>query len=211
MNGFADECRDEDPASAILSVLGRFVSEVPEVKFFVTGCPEPRIREGFRLPLLAEVTDMFILHDIKPSLVNSDIQLFFKENFLELARRRPGLDNWPTKEQLDLLCKRAAGLFVYAVATVKFLDHKSNNPRGQLECLLQLAESTVWEGKTEFKADTTLDLLYMSILQEAFGKDVPKDDLKSCSFLGAVVLATNPLSPSTIAALLGFHSTDVFL
>ena len=55
-----DECRDEESASAILSVLGRFASEVPKVKFFVTGRPEPRIREGFRLPLLAQVTDTFM-------------------------------------------------------------------------------------------------------------------------------------------------------
>jgi hypothetical protein len=38
-----DECEDEDPASAILSVLGRLVSEIPNVKFFLTGRPEPRI------------------------------------------------------------------------------------------------------------------------------------------------------------------------
>ena len=32
-----------------------------------------------------------------------------------------------------------------------------------------------------------------------------------CSILGAVILATNPLSPSTIAAILGFNTTDVLL
>ena len=36
-----DECKDEEPASAILSALGRFVSELPQVKFFLTGRPEP--------------------------------------------------------------------------------------------------------------------------------------------------------------------------
>ena len=42
-----DECKDEEPASAILSVLGQFVTEVRNVKFFITGRPESRIREGF--------------------------------------------------------------------------------------------------------------------------------------------------------------------
>ena len=32
-----DECKDEEPASAILSVLGGFLSEIPGVKFFLTG------------------------------------------------------------------------------------------------------------------------------------------------------------------------------
>jgi hypothetical protein len=47
-----DECIDDQPASAILSVLGRFAKQLPLVKFFITGRPEPRIRSGFRLPLL---------------------------------------------------------------------------------------------------------------------------------------------------------------
>ena len=52
--GALDECEDEELASAILSVLGRFVSEIPKVKFFLTGRPESRISEGFRLPLFAK-------------------------------------------------------------------------------------------------------------------------------------------------------------
>jgi len=65
-----DECGDEEPASAILSVLARFVSEVPMVKFFITGRPEPGIREGFRLPLLEEATEVFILHEVEFNQVN---------------------------------------------------------------------------------------------------------------------------------------------
>ena len=206
-----DECKDEEPASAILSVLGRCVSEVPKVKFFITGRPEPRIREGFHLPLLVKATNVFILHGVESNQVNIDIRRFFKYKFSELAHRRHGLDDWPTNGQLDLLCKRAAGLFVYAMATIKFLDHKNNNPRGQLDLLLQSPESSVREGKTKITANTTLDLLYMSILQEAFGDDDPEDDSKACSVLGAVILAINPLPPSTIAVLLGFDVTDVFL
>ena len=206
-----DECKDEEPASAILSVLGRFVFELPKVKFFITGRPEPRIREGFRLPLLVEATDVFVLHQVQPDQVYNDIRRFLRHKFSELIRRRHGLDNWPNAEQLDLLCKRAAGLFVFAVATVKFLDHKNSDPRRRLDLLLQAPESSVCEGKTKLTAGTTLDLLYTSILQEAFGDDDPNDDSMVRSILGAVTLATNPLSPSTIAAILGFNTTDVFL
>ena len=204
-----DECKDEEPASAILSVLARFVPDLPRVKFFLTGRPEPRIRAGFRLPLLAEVTDIFILHNVEPSLVNSDIQLFFKHSFWELTCHRSGLDNWPTKEQLDLLCKRAAGLFIYAAATIKFLGHEHNDPRDQLDLLLQSQEYGDLEGDVELKEGATLDSLYTSILQGAFGKNHPRDDPKVRSVLGAVVLATNPLSPSSIAALFGFRIQDV--
>ena len=207
-----DECKDEDqqPASVILSVLGQFVAEIPMVKFFVTGRPEPRIREGFRLPLLAIATDVFVLHEVEQGQVNSDIRLFFGHNFSELRKHRHGLDGWPTEEQLDLLCRRAAGLFVHAMATFRFASQRHNSPKKQLERLLQSPESTAFEGKTKFKADATLDSLYASILQEAFGDDDTENDPRVRSILGAVVLAVNPLSPSAIATLLRLDTEQVF-
>ena len=207
-----DECKDEEPTSAILSVLGQFVAKVPMVKFFITGRPESRIREGFRLPLLAKATDVFILHKVEPGQVDKDIRLFFRHNFSELKTRRHGLDGWPTEGQLDLLCERAGGLFVYATATVRFIDQRNSSPKKQLGCLLQSQSSTVFEGRTKLRANvnTTLDSLYTSILQEAFGDDDPENDSKIRSVLGAVVLATNPLSPSAIATLLGLESEEVF-
>ena len=205
-----DECKDEEPASAILSVLGQLVSEIPEVKFFVTGRPEPRIREGFRLPLLARATDVFILHEVESGQVNSDIQLFLSHKFLELKGQRQGLDGWPTREQLDQLCERAGGLFVYAMATVRFIRRQNSNPRRRLDLLLQSPENTAHEGKTELRPNTTLDLLYLSILQEAFGGDDLEDDPKVRSVLGAVILTANPLSPSTIATLLDLDTGDIF-
>ena len=204
-----DECKDEEPASAILSVLGRFVSELREVKFFLTGRPEPRIQNGFRLPLLVGVTDIFVLHEVKSNQVNSDIRLFFETSFLELAHCWPDLDNWPGKTQLDLLCEQAAGFFVYAVAIVKFINRKNNDPRRQLDRLLHHQQSHVRLGKTKFNTNTTLDSLYLSILQAAFCDEDPEDDPKIRSVLGAVVLAANPLSPSSISTLLRFDTKDV--
>ena len=197
-----DECEDEESASAILSVLGRLLSRIPRVKFFLTGRPEPRICVGFRLPLLTKMTDVFVLHEVGLDQVGSDVRLFFKSSFSELASRLDGLDNWPTEEKLGRLCGRAAGLFVYAAATVKFIDNNRRNPRKQLGILLQSQRIGGREGKI-------LDLLYSSILLEAFGDAEPEYDDMVRSALGAVLLATNPLSPSAIATLLGFDTEDV--
>ena len=154
---------------------------------------------------------MFVLHIVEPDLVNSDIRLFFKRSFLELGRRRRGLDGWPTEEQLDCLSERAAGLFVYAVATVKFIGDKNNDPKQQLNRILQSTNNTAYEGKTKFRPNMTLNLLYMTILQGAFEDDDPEDDRKVRSVLGAVTLAVNPLSPATIATILGLSTEDTFL
>jgi len=197
-----DECEDDESASAILSVLGRLVSQIPKVKFFLTGRPEPRISEGFRLPLLAKMTDTFVLHDVERDQVDSDIRLFFGTSFLELASRRSGLVIWPTEEQLDLLCGRAAGLFVYAATTIRFIDKNKRGPRDQLDLLLESQKVGAHEGEA-------LDALYTSILQEAFGDGDSEDDAKTRSALGVVILAVNPLSPSAIATLLGYDTEDV--
>ena len=206
-----DKCKDEEPVSVILSILEQFLSVIPKVKFLIISRPEPRIREAFRLPSMVDATEVFVLHEVESNHVDDDIRLFFKHRFSDIVRRRRGLDDWPTKQQLGLLSKRAAGLFVYAIATVKFVDKPSGNRRKQLDLLLQSPESSIHEARTKFKADTTLDSLYTSILQGAFGdEDDPNNDPKVRSVLSAMILATNPLSPSTIATLLGFDIEDVF-
>ena len=205
-----DECADEESASAFLSVLGRFVTGIPAVKFLVTGRPEPQILEGFRLPLLSEAAGVFVLHNVEPSQVANDILLFFRHEFSKLVSDR-SFGGWPSKEQMDLLCERAAGLFVYAVATTKFIKKRGANPRKQLDLLLQSPESSVHEAKTKLKGDETLNSLYISIICGAFaGDDDPEDDHRIRSVLGAVVLAANPISPTTIAVFLDLDpSNDV--
>ena len=205
-----DECADEDPQSAILSVMGRLVEGVPRVKFFITGRPEPRIQSGFRLGLLRPLTDVFVLHGVEPSVINTDIRLFLKHGLCELAKRT-GIerDGWPTDEHLDLLCKRAGGLFVYAMATLKFLDHRFAPPNKQLDVIIQTPGSTAYEGNTKLKPTTTLDSLYLSCFQNAFNGLDTEDDEVVRLVVGAVVLAINPLTPSAISILLSQGRQEV--
>ena len=205
-----DECTDDEPQSAILSVMGRLVEEIPNVKFFITGRPEPRIKSGFRLKLLRPLTEVFILHMVEFCAVNADIRRFLKTRLSELAQQSQ-LTGWPSDEQISLLCQRAAGLFVYAVATVKFLNHKASPPEQQLNTIITLPNCTTYEGGTQFKNDCTLDSLYTSILQVAldFGREHSELDSKVQSTIGTVVLLVNPLSPSAVAELIGLEVNQV--
>ena len=200
-----DECRDEDPESAILLVLGESVSKIPRVKFFITSRPEMHIMVGFRGPLLKKSTNIFTLHEVEPHIVDNDIRHFFNHELSALAQRRGGIEGWPTDEQLDSLCRRAAGFFVYAVATVNFLKHKFKHPSDRLNIIMESPECTAHEGRAELKAYTSLDSLYASILREAFRQNDDDDDAMVRSVLSAVVLVTNPLSPHAIATLMGFN------
>ena len=222
-----DECADEEPQSAILSVMGRLVEAIPSVKFLITGRPEPRIQSGFRLGLLRPLTDVFVLHGVEPSVINTDIRLFLEHGLSELAKRR-GIKKevWPTDQDLDLLCERADGLFVYAVATLKFLDHKFISPSERLDVIARAPGSTSHEGKAKVRpratldsldgfapsADgsvETLDSLYLSSFQSAFSGMDAEDDEKVRFVIGTVVLAVNPLPPSAIATLVDMGKQDV--
>jgi len=81
-----DECKDEQPASAILSILSHYVDKMPNVKIFITGRPESRIRSGFRLESLAPITEVLKLHEVKPEAVDRDIKLFFQMELANLAK-----------------------------------------------------------------------------------------------------------------------------
>ena len=98
-----DECEDEEPTSAVLSVIGRLASEIPRVKFFLTGRLEPYVREGFRLPFMEETGDMFVLRELELSQVDEDVRLPSGHSSEELADHRGGLDGCPTEEHLDQL------------------------------------------------------------------------------------------------------------
>ena len=204
-----DECKDEDPESAILLILGQSVSRIPGVKFFITSRPEVHIVSGFRHLLLEALTEVFVLHNVEPCTINSDIRHFFKHELSKLSQKCGGIEGWPTDEQLDSLCRRAAGFFVYAVATMNFIDHKFKDPSDRLNTIMQSPESTSHEARVKLKAYTSLDSLYMSIFQAAFNENDAEDNAMVRSVLSTVVLAANPLSQAAITTLTGFRSNHV--
>ena len=196
-----DECIDGDPSSAILSVLGQFIKELPLVKFFITGRPEPRIRTGFRLPLLQPITQIFLLHAVDLISVNKDIQLYLTERLTTIAKRRSDLDlpnPWPHDSEILALTKKSSGLFIFAVTMVRFIESGYHEPNQRLQLLLSEANSTMHEG------NAGIDSLYSQILQYAFSNvHVPEDSAQIRHILGAIVLAFNPLSRRELSIILG--------
>ena len=211
-----DQCEDEETVSAILSALGEFLSRTPKVKFLITSRPKPHIRKGL-LPLIkSRIVTTFALHEVELHQVKSDIRRLFTEKLPELQRlwlladgESPGPDRWPTEEHLDRLSQRAAGFFTHAVAIVNFLHNEHASPIERLNLLLESPERALLN--TEICNETTLGSFYTSTLQRAFDDSKPEDDRKVRSVLGAVVLAKNALSPSTIAKLLGMDPEHVLL
>jgi len=197
-----DECGDEEPASTLLSVLSRYVDDIPLVKFLITGRPEHRIRSGFRLESLRPHTEVFKLHEVEPTSVDSDIKLFLKAWFIDIAKNRSDCslaEDWPGPHNIDILCKKAAGFFIFASTVVKFVSSHRHPPDERLALILSPPPNTSHEAKFG------VDFLYTQVLKEAF-HDVDSSDHEPYSHfksvVGAVVLIFHPLSIKTLSDLL---------
>jgi hypothetical protein len=197
-----DECKDAEPSSAILSVLSRYVDEIPEVRFFITGRPEPRIRSGFRLQSLRPLTEVLKLHEVKPKVVDRDIKLFFRTQLAILAKNRSDcdlMDDWPSPFDIEVLCKKAAGFFIYASTVVKFVASEYDPPAERLGLITSLPGSTTGEGQFG------IDQLYVKILEQML-HNTRGDGNQLCSrfrsVVGMVLLLFNPLSVNGLSELL---------
>jgi len=203
-----DECVDDQPASAILSVLGRLVNKLPLVKFFITGRPEPRIRSGFRLPLLEPFTQVFLLHEVEPTSVGGDIRLYLTEKLAAIAKRRSGLELpevWPSDEDIMALVKKSSGLFIFASTVARFIGSEFDEPGERLQLIVNKADDTSHEGASG------IDSLYSQVLHDAVSgikKDSVFADLKR--ILSAVVLALDPLSRDGLVQLLNIDSAVIY-
>jgi hypothetical protein len=203
-----DECKDKEPASAILSILSRYVDQIPNVKFFITGRPEPRIRSGFRLKPLLPITEVLKLHEVKPEVVDSDIKLFFQTQLANLAEHRSdcnSTEDWPSSSEIEILCKKAAGFFIYASTVVKFIASEMDPPAEMLAIITSLPQSTAEEGMAG------VDQLYIKVLQQVFQNVHTKTSQKYSRFrtvVGAVLLVFNPLSVKALSDLLRVPATS---
>ena len=196
-----DECVDDQPASAILSVLGRYAKQLPSVKFFITGRPEPRIRTGFRLPLLEPLTQVFLLHEVKLSCVDEDIRLYLREKLTAVAKRRSDIDlsnPWPCGKDLTALTRKSSGLFIFAATLARFIESEYHDPSERLRLIVTPLDNTAHEGRAG------IDPLYLQVFTLAFSGI--KDNSVFVNLrrvLGVAILAFNPLSRLQIAEILG--------
>ena len=171
------------------------------MRFFITGRPEPRIRTGFRLPVLQPLTQIFLLHKVEQSSVDNDIQLYLTLKLTTIAKQRSDVElpnPWPHENEINTLTKKSSGLFIFASTLVRFIGSEYHEPNEHLQLVLAETNSTKYEGRAG------IDSLYSQVLLHAFSSvHEPRvfDDLRRV--LGAIVLAFNPLSQRELSTILG--------
>ncbi|KAG6824306.1 hypothetical protein H0H92_007272 [Tricholoma furcatifolium] len=120
-----DECKDSGPTSILLSLLSHHIQRIPHVKWFITGCPEPPLRQGFRTPGLQPITKTFILHDVTAANIDHDISFYLSTHLSKGLRERSGLDLpeiWPPDNEIQALTIKCNGLFIFASTAVTYIQ-----------------------------------------------------------------------------------------
>jgi hypothetical protein len=82
--------------------------------------------------------------------VDNDIKLFFQTQLASLAKNRSDcdlLDEWPSSSDIEVLCKKAAGFFIYASTVVKFVVSEYDPPPEKLALITSLPRKHHWRRK----------------------------------------------------------------
>jgi WD40 repeat protein len=205
-----DECEDDHPASAVLSLMARYIDEIRFVKFLITGRPELPIRSGFRLRSLRPHTEVFLLHEVDRLTVDQDIELYLRTCLSEIVVERSHFDltvPWPSEREIIAATRKCSGLFIVASVIVKFVGSRHHKPQERLKIIISRPHSTVHEGKSG------IDQMYDQVLVHSFD-DVSEDDTSFYARLqlvvGSVVSVFNPLSCASLATMLGIQPNDVW-
>ena len=184
------------------------MNNMPTVKFFITGRPEDRIRSGFKLPSLR--TKELPLHDVDSATVDSDIKSFVTFRLDEIAtRRRQSISGqWPSDRDIAVVLKKTSGLFIIASVILRFIDSPFASPQKRLKLIVDLQESTMYEGRSG------IDVVYHQILSASF-QHADEDDAFFFDQLhlvvGSIVLALKPLPRASLADILEMTPQDIWI
>jgi hypothetical protein len=172
-----DECDRENDIKRVLQLLAS-TRDIRTVRFrvLITSRPEIPIRHGFlRIPD-GEHQD-FVLHDISQSIVDYDISIFLESKLKIIAQERHlGLD-WPGKQSIRRLVKKAAGLFIWAATACRFIYEGRRFTTQRLSLILRGDASIT-------KPEDELNKIYTTVLKNSVGHDYDNQEKESlCEML----------------------------
>lgn len=147
-----DECEDQGPPSPILVTLSKYVDQIPNIKFFITGRYIPQIVCGFWLPSLSHVTKVFGLDEVDSWEEEADIRLFLNVRLTEFANARRDCylpEGWPDPRTIFILCCRSRGSFMHASTFAKFMTTRPYFPTIKLNVIISLPKEALDKRRTE--------------------------------------------------------------
>jgi hypothetical protein len=193
-----DECDsgDHDDGVIMVRTLIDIIACLPSFRLFVTSRVEKNIQNMFASDDVS-ASKLALHYDIEKDIVESDIRLYLKHKFSELAQKQNLTLPFPSIKDLDILVKRAGTLFIYAATVFKYVADSEESPVSQMEDVVnQTSNEVVYQHRT-------LDRLYAQIIDRAAStrrNPGPHEDALYM-VLSTVIMVQEPLTISALAIL----------
>ncbi|CAE6351358.1 unnamed protein product [Rhizoctonia solani] len=185
-----DECEDRKGVELFLEMLFRYAPQIP-LKFLVTSRPVPEIYRKMMVP--SRPREVMYLHDTDKTLVQADIEIYFKEELGSLSL---------SSADIAKLVERSGTLFVYAANLVRYIQSgkRLSSSHKRLQSLLSMRPD-------ETRVHSLTDALYTAVLESALNEDEREMDerAETLAALRVVLFAQKPISVEEIACLAGIR------
>jgi len=195
-----DECDSMQDIQLILLLLEEAKDlETVRIKIFLTSRPEIPIFDGFR-QLSGEAYQDFILHNIALDTVSADISTFFRQRLSPLKAKHGLGTAWPDELIIAQLVEKAAGLFIYAATTLRFIEDGIDGPEEQLSLVLSATKSSL--SATEHLDGIYITLLQHSVLGKRASQECEQLAGRFRQVVGSMVVMFNAMPARNLAQLL---------
>lgn len=194
-----------------IRVLLRLLTQTSSLKnihlrIFITSGPEIAIRCGF--PQIPEAErQVFILHEIQPTIVNRDLTLFFQNRFELVREERVFPVDWPGPRTIKRLVEISCGLFIWASTACRFVREGKHVAKRRVEMLIN-------DHCSRARPEKQLDQIYITVLKVSIQQGY-SDEEKAEAYdmlrevLGSFVFFFPPLPMESLAHILGRPLDDI--
>ncbi len=196
-----DECEGDDDVRTILQIITEAKNlNTIRLSIFITCRPETPIRLGFKKMDGIIYRDL-VLHNIPKHTIEHDILIFLTREMNQIQQDHEVSEDWPGQHNIEIIARRAAGLFIYAATVCRFIGDL-DDPEGPEERL-----NLVLHGNSNCQSSTkTLDEIYTQVLERSIKKN-DEDSKKKLRenfryVVGSIIVLSDALSIPALAKLL---------
>ena len=183
----------------IANIFSKAIAKLPpNAKVLVSSRPEEGIRAHFSPMLDAGDATRIDLDTSTPSSI-LDVAMFLREQIKEIVSTEGLEREWPGEEEMQGLCDKASGLFIWAVTAAKFM--RAQIVANGSECLDGVLDELNTRGMGDINA------LYHTILKRTY----PDDDWAFERFrriVGCIIVLQEPLYLVTLKDLLNLQKPN---
>jgi nucleoside-triphosphatase THEP1 len=192
-----EECTELGTVAKLIESVIKFAPDIP-LKFFISSRDITEVRMAFHHSP-AHLLRTLSLHSIERLVVREDIKTYLQYSLSVIGQQNQQPTAWPPADEVDMVLKKADGLFIYAATAVRYIGASNVDFKERLSQMARLKPS-----KIQTRA---LDLLYNEVMAQAFsGNQEPREVSSRRETLSAVVFLQVALSMGAITSLLGMES-----